>query len=246
MVWEYLVNWSTGDMIIIISAGLTIWWSDCLEMSENIWECLKGFSPYWLTDWWSENVWECLKKCSSYWLTDCWSENFWKKLLAVFFSFFSDIQIIRETGCQSVSYSQTVMTSSPHQSGTEQRTVRRSEGFWLQHTKSSVAAHTAARERQSAGNKTEQTQEEGDTPDWEQQRGSYPSWATSVGFGQGVGHLPVSITWVGPCQRRGDVDGSIEVMLDEEGQRWASWGWVRDRTWTGSDHNEEYWRWYSD
>ena len=33
---------------------------------------------------------------------------------------------------------------------------------------------------------------------------------------------------------------SIEVVLDEEGQRWASWGRVRDGTWTGSDHNEEY------
>ena len=69
---------------------------------------------------------------------------------------------------------------------------------------------------------------------------------TSVGFGQGVGHLPVSITWVGPCQRQEDVDGSIKVVLDEKGQRWVSWGWVRDRTWTGSDYNEEYWRWYSD
>ena len=31
-------------------------------------------------------------------------------------------------------------------------------------------------------------------------------------------------------------------MLDEEGQRWASWGQVRDRTWMGSDHNKEYQR----
>ena len=69
---------------------------------------------------------------------------------------------------------------------------------------------------------------------------------TSVGFGQGVGHLLVSVTWVGPCQRREDVDGDIEVILDENGQRWVSWEWVRDRTWVGSDHNEEYWRWYSD
>ena len=29
-------------------------------------------------------------------------------------------------------------------------------------------------------------------------------------------------------------------MLDEEGQRWASWGRVRDGTWMGSDHNKEY------
>ena len=57
-----------------------------------------------------------------------------------------------------------------------------------------MAAHTAAQESQSAGNKTEQAQEEGDTPDWEQQRDSYLSRATSVGFGQGIGHLPVSIT----------------------------------------------------
>ena len=69
---------------------------------------------------------------------------------------------------------------------------------------------------------------------------------TSVRFRQGVGHLPVSITWVRPCRRHEDVDGGIEVMLDEEGQRWASWGWVRDETWTGSDHNKEYQRWYSD
>ena len=71
-------------------------------------------------------------------------------------------------------------------------------------------------------------------------------WTTSVGFGQGVGHLPMSITRVRPCQRWEDVDRGIEVVLDEKGWRWASWGWVRDRTWTGSDHNKEYQRWYSD
>ena len=124
--------------------------------------------------------------------------------------------------------------------------VRRSGRSWLQRTKSSVAVHTAARESRSAGNKTEQAQGEGDTPDQEQQRNSCPSRTTSVGFRQGVGHLSVSVTWVGPCRRREDVDRSIEVMLDEEGQRWVSWGRVRDRTWTGSNHNEEYWRWYSD
>ena len=43
-------------------------------------------------------------------------------------------------------------------------------------------------------NKTEQAQEEGDVPDQEQQRDSCPSWATSVRFGQGIGHLPVSVT----------------------------------------------------
>ena len=57
-----------------------------------------------------------------------------------------------------------------------------------------MAAHTAARESRSAGNKTEQTREEGNAPDWEQQRDSGPSRTTSVGFGQGVGHLPVSVT----------------------------------------------------
>ena len=57
-----------------------------------------------------------------------------------------------------------------------------------------MAAHAAARESRSAGNKTEQAREEGDAPDWEQQRDSCPSWVTSVGFGQGVGHLPVSVT----------------------------------------------------
>ena len=57
-----------------------------------------------------------------------------------------------------------------------------------------MAAHTAARESRSAGIKTEQAREEGDAPDWEQQRDSCPSRATSVGFGQGVGHLPVSVT----------------------------------------------------
>ena len=50
--------------------------------------------------------------------------------------------------------------------------VRRSERSRLQRTESSVAAHTAARESQSAGNKTEQAREEGDVPDWEQQRDS--------------------------------------------------------------------------
>ena len=145
-----------------------------------------------------------------------------------------------------IDYVAGVTTSSPCQLGTEQRMVRRSERSWLQHTKSLVAAHTAVRESQSAGNKTEQTQKEGNMSDWEQQRNSCLSWTTSVGFGQGVGHLPVSVIWVGPCQRREDVDRSIKVVLDEEGQRWASWGWVRDRTWTGSNHNEEYQRWYSD
>ena len=54
--------------------------------------------------------------------------------------------------------------------------------------------HTAAQESQSAENKTGQAQEEGDVPDREQQRNSCPSRMASVGFGQGVGHLPVSIT----------------------------------------------------
>ena len=71
-------------------------------------------------------------------------------------------------------------------------------------------------------------------------------WTTSVRCGQSIGHLPVSITWVRPCQRWEDVDGGIEVVLDEEGQRWVSWGWVRNKTWTGLDHNKEYQRWYSD
>ena len=57
-----------------------------------------------------------------------------------------------------------------------------------------MAAHTTVQESQSAGNKTKQTREEGDAPDREQQRDSCPSRATSVGFGQGVGHLPVSVT----------------------------------------------------
>ena len=57
-----------------------------------------------------------------------------------------------------------------------------------------MAAHTAAQESRSAGNKTKQTQEEGDTSDREQQRNSCPSRATSVRFGQGIGHLPVSVT----------------------------------------------------
>ena len=130
--------------------------------------------------------------------------------------------------------------------GLEQRTVWRLEWSWLQHTESSVAAHTTTRESRSTGNKTKQAREEGDASDQEQQRNSCPSRTTSVRFGQGVGHLPVSVTWVGPCQRQEDVDGSIEIMLDEESQRWASWGRVRDKTWTGSDHNKEYWRWYSD
>ena len=57
-----------------------------------------------------------------------------------------------------------------------------------------MAAHTTVRESRSAGNKTEQAREEGDVLDQEQQRNSCPSRTTSVGFGQGIGHLPVSIT----------------------------------------------------
>ena len=87
-----------------------------------------------------------------------------------------------------------VTTGSPRRSGQRTEVVRRSERSRLQRTESSVAAHTAARESRSAGIKTEQAREEGDAPDREQQRDSCRSWATSVGFGQGVGHLPVSIT----------------------------------------------------
>ena len=46
----------------------------------------------------------------------------------------------------------------------------------------------------SRPSKPEQAREEGDVPDREQQRDSCPSRATSVGFGQGIGHLPVSVT----------------------------------------------------
>ena len=104
----------------------------------------------------------------------------------------------------------------------EQRTVRRSEGSWLQCTESSVAAHTAAQESWSTGNKTEQAWEKGDTPNREQQRGSCLSRATSVGFRQGIGHLPVSVTWVGPCRRREDVDGASRSCL----MRRVRGGWV--------------------
>ena len=57
-----------------------------------------------------------------------------------------------------------------------------------------MAAHTAVQESRSTGDKTEQAREEGDAPDQKQQRDSCPSRVTSVGFGQGVGHLPVSVT----------------------------------------------------
>ena len=57
-----------------------------------------------------------------------------------------------------------------------------------------MAVHTAVRESRSTGNKTEQAREEGNTSDREQQRNSCPSQTTSVGFGQGIGHLPVSVT----------------------------------------------------
>ena len=70
-------------------------------------------------------------------------------------------------------------------------------------------------------------------------------WMTSIGFRRGIGHPLVSITWVRHCWRREDVDRDIEVVLDEKGQRWVSWEQVRDRTWTGSDHNKEYQRWES-
>ena len=88
----------------------------------------------------------------------------------------------------------TVTAGSPRRSGQRTEVVRRSERSQLQRTESSVAVHTAARESRSAGIKTEQAREEGDAPDREQQRDSCPSQATSVGFGQGVGHLPVSVT----------------------------------------------------
>ena len=57
-----------------------------------------------------------------------------------------------------------------------------------------MAVHTAARESRSAGIKTEQAREEGDVPNREQQKNSCLSRATSIRFGQGVGHLPVSVT----------------------------------------------------
>ena len=44
------------------------------------------------------------------------------------------------------------------------------------------------------GIKTEQAREEGGASDREQQRNSCLSRTTSVRFGQGVGHLPVSVT----------------------------------------------------
>ena len=118
----------------------------------------------------------------------------------------------------------TVMTGSPHQSGRRTEVVWRLERSWLQRTESLVAAHTAVQESRSAGNKTEWAREEGDAPDQEQQKNSCLSRTTAIGFRQGVGHLPVSVTWVGPCRRQEDVDRSIKVVLDEEGQRWASWG----------------------
>ena len=57
-----------------------------------------------------------------------------------------------------------------------------------------MAVRTAAWESQSAGIKTKQAREEEDVSDREQQRNSCPSRTTSVGFGQGVGHLLVSVT----------------------------------------------------
>ena len=122
-----------------------------------------------------------------------------------------------------------VTTGSPHWLGDGTEMVRRSEGSWLQRTESSVAAHNAARESWSAGNKTEQAQEEGDTPNREQQRDSCPSRATSVGFGPGVGHLPVSVTWVGPCRRWEDVDGALRLCL----MRRVRGGWVGGKSETG-------------
>ena len=78
---------------------------------------------------------------------------------------------------------------------TEQRTFGGRRILTAAHRElSSVAAHTAAQESRSTGIKTEQAREEGDVPNREQQKNSCPSRATSIGFGQGVGHLPVSVT----------------------------------------------------
>ena len=105
MVWECLMDWRTGDLTILISAVLIIW------LSENIWECLRmseGMLTL-LTDWLM--IWKCLRMSEEVLilLTDwllVW--EFLKKTASSFFQFFSDIQIIRETGCQWVSYSQTI------------------------------------------------------------------------------------------------------------------------------------------
>ena len=106
-----------------------------------------------------------------------------------------------------------LQTGSPRRLEDGTKMVQRLEGSWLQRTEGSVTVHTAAQESQSAGNKTEQAREEGDASDREQQRNSCPSQTTSVRFGQGIGHLPVSITWVGPCWRREDVNRASRSCL---------------------------------
>ena len=119
--------------------------------------------------------------------------------------------------------------------------IGRSERSWLQHTESLVAAHTAAQKSQSAGSKTEQAQEEGDASNQEQQRNSCLSGWLLSGSGKALDTFLCPLHESGLVE--GKIDGGIEVVLDEESQRWvswASWGQVRDRTWTGSDHNKEY------
>ena len=125
-------------------------------------------------------------------------------------------------------------------------TVRRSEGSWLQHTESLVAAHTAARESWSTGSKPEQAWEEGDMPNHEQQRYSCLSadnfcwvWARY---------------WTPSC-----VHYMSRALLKARGCRWGHQGHA---WWGGSEVGElgasqrqdidrvrpceEYRRWYSD
>ena len=95
-------------------------------------------------------------------------------------------------------------------------------------------------ESRSAGSKTKQAQKEGDTSNQEQQRNSCPS-ADNFCQVQARHWTPSCVHYMSQALSKAeDVDGGIEVVLDEEGQRWASWGQVRDETWMGSDHNEEY------
>ena len=108
MAWKYLMVWSTENLAIWIPVMLIIWWPNDLRLSEIVWECLKVSDNVWrysfLTDWlsgglritdnlmfWSSDVLKCLIN----------SEKFWYQL-------FSDIQIIRESGHQRVSHSQTI------------------------------------------------------------------------------------------------------------------------------------------
>ena len=103
---EVLKIWQSGFLPCWSSDSLMIW--DYLKWSENVWKFLKISDIVWryicLTDWLSGGL--RITDNLIFWPSDVLicliiSEKFWYQL-------FSDIQIIRESGHQRVSHSQTI------------------------------------------------------------------------------------------------------------------------------------------